>query len=134
MTVVVMDPDPSYYAEHYLHFPAVRFERAALPERYWEGIAYEPSGDPTGAIAYTANVVAVAGTTRGWAVWGQRDWDLVLVHSTARAGSWADSSVPFVSPAEAVQDFTFASKREVSFAEPELAALLRNLDAHGAGQ
>lgn len=128
VTIVVVDPDPAYYVKQYSHFPAVRLERAALPERYWEGISYEPSGDPTGAIAYTADVVAVAGATRGWAVWGQRDWDLVLIHSTAPAGPWADTSVPFVSAEEAVQDFTFASSGEVSLAEPEIAALLKNLD------
>jgi hypothetical protein len=134
VTLAVVEPKPSYYIEQYSHFPAVRLERAALSERYWEGISFEPSGDPTGAIAYTADVVAIAGATRGWAVWGQRDWDLILIGSTAPAGPWADTSVPFVSAEEAVRDFTFGSRAEVSLAEPEIAALLRNLEAYGAGR
>ena len=129
-TVVVIEPEPSYYVEQYSHFPAVRLERTALAARYWEGIAHEPAGDPTGAIAYTADVVAMVGAARRWAVWGQRDWDLVMVHSSASVGSWEHASVPFVSAEEAIRDFTFAWKRDIPLAQP--AALLRNLRAYGA--
>lgn len=127
VTLLVIEPHYSYYEAEYSHLPAIRLDRAEIAERYWEGIAHEPSGDPTGAIAYTGNVIVIFGSTRRWAIWGQRDWGLVLVHSSQSTARWSEAGVPFVSPDVAIGDFTFAASPDVPFSESRVASLLANL-------
>jgi hypothetical protein len=127
-TLTVIEPEPAYYRTHYSYFPALRFERRTLQERFWSALAYEPQGDPTGAIAYTADVVAVVGATRRWAVWGQRSWDLVLVQTDEPAGPWLDAGVPFVTARVALRDFTMPSRPSVPLPEDQVALFLENFD------
>jgi hypothetical protein len=133
ITLVTVEPDPAYYREHYSHFPALRVQRSALAECFWEGLAFEPLGDPTGSVAYTADVVAVAGSTGAWAVWGQRDWDLVLVHSAAASRPWLDVGVPFASAREALRDFTTPSRGGAPVPDGEAATFAANLKPPGTG-
>jgi hypothetical protein len=132
ITLVVIEPDSSHYRQHYSYFPGFRVDRDALADKYWAGLSHEPSGDPTGAIAYTADVVAVVGSTRTWAVWGQRDWDLVLVHSPVVDGPWLKAGVPFVSARDALADFTAPTRWAMPLTETQVSTFLRNLHERGS--
>lgn len=104
---MTLEPDPfAYYLRHFQNWPGFRIATDDLLDGYWRFLAHEPGGDPTGAIKYTANVVTLVGSTRTWSVWGQRDWDLALVHSQAEERPWLDGDVPFVSAREALSTFT----------------------------
>jgi hypothetical protein len=129
--LTVVDPEASYYRNGYAHYPGRRFESPHLAQRYWDGLTYVPSGDPTGAIFYTADVVAVAGSSGTWAVWGERDWDLVLVHSQTVNGPWLDVGVPFLGGPEALREFTAPDWGDVHLPERERSTFLRNLDERG---
>ena len=69
-------------------------------------VAHEPDGDPTGAVTYTADVVALAGSSKRWAVWAERFWDLAIVFSEHSEGPWLSRGVPFVPVEVALTDFT----------------------------
>ncbi len=134
ITLVVIEPDPSYYQQHYGHLPGFRVLRAGLGDGYWAGLSHEPHGDPTGAIAYTADVVAVVGSSGSWAVWGQRDWDLVLVHASTADDAWLKVDVPFVAPHQALEDFTALERSATPLTEAHISTFLRNLDAQTLGR
>jgi hypothetical protein len=126
--LAVLDPAPSYYVANYDFQPGFEVDVAELTTGYWPGVSYEPRGDPTGAIAYTANDVALVGSTGKWAVWGQRDWDLVLVQAP-RAGRWLTAGVPFVSPVEALEYFTAVERRTNPVSPEDLSLFLTNFSA-----
>ncbi len=134
ITLAVLEPDPSYYWRAYSHFPGFRLQRESLTdEKYWAALSYEPKGDPTGAVAYTANVVAVVGSSGAWAVWGQRDWELSLVLAPSEIGDRLRSSLPFVDAREALGDFRGPSGWVKPLSETEIATFLRNVEERGAG-
>lgn len=106
LTVVTLDPSPAYYREHYGTYGSFRVSGPGIGDAYREAVAYEPQGDPTGAVTFTADVVAMVGSTGLWSVWAERSWDLALVMSQHPAGSWLASGVPFVAVETALDDFT----------------------------
>jgi hypothetical protein len=123
--LVVVDPTPSYYVTNYGFYPGFELDVAGLTAGYWPGLSYEPGDDPTGAIAYTANDVAVVGSTGAWAVWGQRDWDVVLVQGS-NEGSWLTAGVPFVPPAKALEDFTAVERWANPLSPEDSSSFLSN--------
>jgi hypothetical protein len=133
VTLVVLEPDASYYEREYSYFPGFRLERESLSDGYWASLSYEPEGDPTGAIAYTANVVAVVGSTRAWAVWGQRDWELALVLATAATGDWLSAGIPFMNARDAIRDLRAPSGWSEPLTEIDIATFLRNVEERGSG-
>jgi hypothetical protein len=106
VTTVVLDPTPAYYHEHYGTFPAFSLSRDDVAASFWECVSFEPGGDPTGAVVYTANVVTAVGDSGAWAVWAERSWDLAVVLSATPDGPWLACGVPFVPITTALADFT----------------------------
>ncbi|GAA2054224.1 hypothetical protein [Leifsonia soli] len=106
ITVVQLDPAPETYFDWYDCFPAMRLRAIDIDATYWHAMSFEPQGDITGAPINIANVVGVAGSSGRWAVWGERRWDLGILYSEIPHGAWLDAGVPFVSPEEAIRDFT----------------------------
>ncbi len=136
ITLVTLEPDPlDHYYGNYGHYPGFCMGREALPNGYWPQMSYMSPGDPLGlgAIVYTANVVALVGSTGTWSVWGERDWDMALVHSQARRRPWLEGEVPFVSPAEALSSFT-QSPGSRPLADSQRAIFLGGLEEMARGQ
>jgi hypothetical protein len=107
ISFVVLDPAPDYYREGYGSYPAfVTGDRVITAQSYWELVSHEPAGDITGAPIYTANTVAIVGSSGAWAVWAERSWDLALVLSQHANGPWTSRGVTFVPVEEALADFT----------------------------
>lgn len=112
---MALKPDPiGYYRSLYGIFPAFTLSGADVSwESYWRTISFEPEDDPTGAIAYTADVIALCGSRGTWAVWADRRWDLTLIASPIMNRSWRSVEIPFVSARQALDWFT-----EPDFASP----------------
>lgn len=106
VSLVVLEPSPRYYRYNYGSYPAFSLSSQDLAEAYWEAVAHEPQGDPTGAVIYTADVVALTGSSKTWAVWAERSWDIAVVFSEHRNGPWLSRGVPFVPAEVALRDFT----------------------------
>jgi hypothetical protein len=106
IVLVVTEPTPSYYETHHGFLPGFKVATDALDDGYWGGLSYEPFRDQASAMTALAEAMALVGSTAKWSIWGQRDWDLVLVHTPDKDGPWLDAGVPFVPPAEALRDFT----------------------------
>jgi hypothetical protein len=106
VSFVVLDPSPDYYRENYGSYPTFVAPGKTIAAAYWDLVSYEPGGDATGAATYTANVVALVGSSGAWAVWAERSWDLAIVLSQHVNGPWASCGVPFVPVEEALRDFT----------------------------
>lgn len=98
ITLTVIEPSPTdFYHRYYSHFPAFSLAVPRLnTDGYWESLSFAPDDDPTGAIAYTADLVAIVGFSLQWAVWAERRWDLALLHTQSVGGPWLARSVPFV--------------------------------------
>lgn len=94
VAVVGIEPPVSYYRPEYGLFPGFRIPPDSSDEDYAANLRYEPGGDPTGAMAFTTNVLAIAGTSGAWAIWGQRDWEVGLLVTPQREGPWLEQPVP----------------------------------------
>ncbi|MFJ4209097.1 hypothetical protein ACIPY2_11630 [Paenarthrobacter sp. NPDC089675] len=106
VSFAAMEPDPHYYRENYGSYPAFVLPAKSIGGRYWDAVSFEPIGDPTGSVAYTANVAALVGSSGRWAVWAERSWDIALVLSQHRDGAWTSAGVEFVSVENALANFT----------------------------
>ena len=107
VSLAVFDPTPAYYRENYGSYPGLTSPASLISERiYYDATTYEPNGDPTGAVAFTANVVGITGTSGRWAVWAERGWDLAILLSDRPGGAWLSEGVDFVPLEKALNDFT----------------------------
>lgn len=105
ISLVVVDPDPEeYHIRDLGHFPCSSVPTGHIGSSYWEAVSYEPQGDPGGAVLY-ADTFAIFGESGSWAVWGQRDWEVVVVRAEGTTRSWREQTDIFVSPEVAVQRF-----------------------------
>lgn len=130
ISFAVLDPSPEYYRKYYGSYPAFTTPGEAIAEAFWGSVSYEPEGDPTGSVAYTANVVAIAGDSGSWAVWGERSWDIAIVLSSRRSGPWKSVGVDFVPAVNALADFTEPAFKQ-PLADSERAAFLNNVRQRG---
>ena len=127
VATAVVDPATSYYREHYGFLPGFLIPPDLLDDWYWEGLRYAPCGDPTGEIGESGDVVAVVGSSRCWAVWGQRSWDIVLVWAP-EPGQWLNAGVPFVSPRTALDNFAGHGTWGTRLRDDEAATFVRNME------
>lgn len=133
VSLAVLDPSPDYYRENYGTYPAFTTPGGAIATTYWELVAHEPGGDPTGAVTYTANAVALVGSSGAWAVWAERSWDLAIVLSQQANGPWTSCGVSFVSATEALATFTEPDFK-LPLAPSDRAAFLQNVRVRGRAQ
>jgi hypothetical protein len=98
VTTVVFEPHVSDYRKDYGFLPAFKVEASLLrfegAKGYWKGLRFEPGGDPTGAIAVSADVIAIAGSSGQWAVWAERDWEIGVLCTPHDSGPWSKTEFP----------------------------------------
>lgn len=131
ISLAVLEPSPDYYHENYGSYPAFTTPGKTVADTYWDLVAYEPRDDPTGAVTYTADVVAVVGSSGAWAVWAERSWDLAIVVSQHANGPWTSCGVNFVPATEALATFTEPDFK-MPLPDDKRAAFLHNVRARGA--
>jgi hypothetical protein len=118
VALVVADPAPSYYLENYGFRPGFQLARGADEDEYWAALNYDPPGEHwPGMMIDSAKIVVVAGSSGSWAVWGERAWDLAIVHTAIADGPWLRAGIPFVSPSEALRTFTLPDRPSLSVDE-----------------
>lgn len=133
VTFLTVEPRDAYYLEAYASIPAFTGEVAALADGYWDALCHEPRGDPTGAIAYSADVVAIVGASGTWGVWGQRDWELAIVLTPDRTEAWMDADVPFFTDPSEVEALRSPPGWGKPLSRAEITAFLMNMRRRGAG-
>ncbi|WP_369372659.1 hypothetical protein AB1046_04270 [Promicromonospora sp. Populi] len=106
MVSVTLDPTPAYYRDNYGTYGSFRVPGNRIGEAYWDAVSYEPQDDPTGALTFTANVVAIVGSTGLWSVWAERSWDIAIVMTQRPNGPWLSRGVDFVPVESALDNFT----------------------------
>lgn len=130
VSLAVLDPSPMYYRDNYGSYPVFTVPAAGISQTYWHYVTYEPNADPTGAVAYTANVVGVAGNTGAWAVWAERSWDMAIVMSQIVGGPWTSVDVDFVSAEDALAHYTEPNFK-IALQTHERATFLDNVRKRG---
>lgn len=105
ISMAVVDPDPEeYHIREHGHFPCFTMPTGDIESSYWEAVSYEPQDDPGAAVLY-ADAFAIFGDSGRWAVWGQRDWEVVVIQAEGATRPWRDGTDIFVSPETAVTRF-----------------------------
>lgn len=94
VTVLGLEPKPSYYIKEYGLFPAFQLEKDSIETGYWEAITYKPDDDETGSLGISLNAIAITGSSRSWAIMGQRDWEIALLVTPDDEGPWQSCEVP----------------------------------------
>lgn len=134
VTTVVLDPDLRYYSEAYGLLPGFQVEASSLEKGYNDGLRHEPGGDPTGALAYTANVISIVGSSGAWSVWGQRDWEIALLCTPHDSGPWLSASVPVFGRDLDLDSIRSPAGWGMVLSEEDLRTFWRNVQARGSGQ
>lgn len=94
VATIVLDPDARFYSEVCGFLPGFQVEAGSPETGYGTGLRYDPVGDPAGATEYAANVIAIAGSSGRWVLWGQRDWEIALLCTPQGSGPWERMPVP----------------------------------------
>ncbi|MGH3248466.1 MAG: hypothetical protein ACRDOI_19990 [Trebonia sp.] len=133
VTVVGFEPLPSYYRDAYNFYPGFQVPGRSVGDGYGEGLRYEPGDDPTGAMAYTLNIIAIVGASGAWSVWGQRDWEIGLLLTRDPSGAWLSDDVPRYG-----HDVDLASIRSpvgwgIPLSDAQLQTFSKNLRERGSG-
>jgi len=107
--VLVLDPDPEhYYLRHYGKYEAATIGIDASEDEYWGLISDEPDGDPTGAIVFSANVVAIVGDSRKWGCWGEKGLEVMAIQGLPEKDN-SDLRIPLLAVQDAVSTFVALS-------------------------
>lgn len=133
VSFVTLEPTPQYYRDNYGYFAALRIERDVIGRFYWDGVSFEPNGDPSGAINSSAKLVAITGTSGRWAVWGNWDWDIVLVYTKEPSGLTGRMSTPLVGFDQAIDSFARPQFWLTDTPEEQFAAFRENVEKFGGG-
>jgi hypothetical protein len=121
--ILVLDPDPEhYYLQHYGKYEAATIRIDASEGDYWGLISDEPSGDPTGAIVFSANVVAIVGDSGRWGCWGEKELEVMAIQGLPEKGN-SDLQIPLLSAKDAIDTFVALSHWRSSV-PPELTSAL----------
>jgi hypothetical protein len=105
---LTLDPSPvNYYLPHYGTYASFSLDVDASPDEYWNVIAEEPRGDPTGAIVYTTDVFAIAGASGFWGCWGERKLGVALFQARTNSAldMWASRHGPFPTVESALRTY-----------------------------
>jgi hypothetical protein len=122
--ILVLDPEPEhYYLQHYGKYEAATIRIDASEGDYWDLISEEPSGDPTGAIVFSANVVAIVGDSGRWGCWGEKGLEVMAIQGLPEKGN-SDLHIPLLAEEEAIDTFVALSYWRSSV-PPELASALK---------
>ncbi len=103
LLVVAPDGD-SYYAPEYGVYPAAVLSSTASEDEYWETISEEPGGDVTGALAFSAEVVAFTGDSGEWGCWAESGYEIAAVQGWPATLSPL-VYVPLLNAVETLEDF-----------------------------
>jgi len=90
----------SYYLPEYGSFASFRFPGETAVARYPEALAYEPEGDDTAALLYSADILAVAGSSGRWSAWGERELGVAIIHVDGSDPGWQPAGMHFGSSAD----------------------------------
>lgn len=95
VVVLGVEPTPAYYRDEYGFLPALQLHRDEIVDGFAAGMSHEPHGDSTGVLGDTLDLIATAGSSGAWALWGQRDWEIGLLLTPEERGPWLHSGVPW---------------------------------------
>lgn len=93
--VVATTPNPDAFAEEYGFFPAFRASSDEIAETYYPALSWSPEGREITAFIFSVESFAVVGSTRRWAVYGQRDWEIGILITPDEDGPWKNSAAPW---------------------------------------
>ncbi|MCR6689360.1 hypothetical protein [Cellulomonas sp.] len=133
VATVILDPGVPYYTNGYGVFPAFQVRTASVAERYGEGMQRAPGGDPAGAFVDSADVVAIAGSSGRWAVWGQRDWEIGLLCTPHDSGPWEKSPVPLFGRHVELNDLRAPAGWCLPLSDDDVSEFWQNLRSLGSG-
>jgi hypothetical protein len=98
---------PSYvgYEDYNGTFAAFNVPASQVAERYGQALEYEQDGNIADAMMYAADVLCVTGSSRSWAIWGERPIGVAIIRTTGSDVSWRKDSDWFLSPTDAIHAF-----------------------------
>lgn len=126
--LVVAPGGDSYYKPEYGMYPAASLATASSPQEYWKTISEEPRGDATGAIVFSAEVVAIDGPSGEWGCWGERNLGVALIRGVPpeELEGWSDTYGPFLEVEEALRQYVAPNFMRLAMPDELSSALTAN--------
>ncbi|MER7584398.1 hypothetical protein [Kitasatospora sp. NPDC097691] len=107
--LLVIRPDTeTYYLPEYGMYPAVSLPVGAGEDDYRAVIEYEPNDDFAGALAISAEVIAITGPSGRWGCWAERDPEVAVFRGfpdQAAKHAWCSRFGPFIDASGALEDY-----------------------------
>lgn len=81
--LAVVEPDPvDYFFPHFGKYSVVEMSVADTDEDYLRIMQEDPGGSPADAIGYNSRIVVLFSTSRRWAIYADRDFELAIAAFT----------------------------------------------------
>ncbi|UOE27521.1 hypothetical protein [Agromyces soli] len=93
-----LDPDLAYYREFFGFAPGMRLAADSVGRGYRKGLSWEPNGKAIGALMFSLNAFALAGSSGSWGFFAQRDWDIAILMTAEDRGDWSTSGPKWFAP------------------------------------
>jgi hypothetical protein len=127
--LLVLDPDgSSYYVPEYGMYPAALMAVTISADEYWETITEEPSGDVTGAIIFSSEIIALTGSSGKWGCWGERSFGVAAIRgapNSDESSGWREKYGPFLEIGDALSQY-IAPNFRAGIPEDTSSALMAN--------
>ncbi|MEO6982416.1 MAG: hypothetical protein ABI072_04810 [Edaphobacter sp.] len=73
VTLEVVEPEASYFKQHFGYFGAAVLDVMTGPAEYQRLFTHEPDNSPADALRHSVNAISFCSPSHQWAVWAQRD-------------------------------------------------------------
>lgn len=103
VSFLAIEKEPRYFIKHYNFFPGFTVNVDSIPQGYWAALNQTPGGNEAESLLVRSEVITIFGSSRKWAVWAQRDWDMAVIFSESGPKVWRDRGITFLAPADAVE-------------------------------
>jgi hypothetical protein len=131
--ILGIDPPWEYYKKSYGFYEALSLPGASVWEDYFSAMMWHPGGDPTGALRFTLNVVAMAGSSRKWALLGQADWEIAVLLTDRAEGPWLNRDIPGWVGFFDLSDIRSPPGWGMPLSDTDLETFWRNIRMRGSG-
>jgi hypothetical protein len=98
--VLAVDEDAEEWSRQLGILPGFVAKGENLVTGYLDGLWDPPRASAGWELLLNGSVFAVAGSSRKWALWAQRDWEIGLLVTTGDFQLAASEEAPFVLPGE----------------------------------
>ncbi|MBI9114424.1 hypothetical protein [Sanguibacter suaedae] len=131
--VLGIEPSWEYYKREYNYFAGFSLRGESVSDDYCSAIRWEPGGDATGSLGFTADSIGIVGSSGQWSLLGQRDWEIAVLLAERQEGPWLNCDIPGWAGFFDLSDIRSPPGWGMPLSDTDLETFWRNISRRGSG-